>query len=240
MATNLFPTGALILAAIADGECLVKKPFAMQRRDVHQCAVCENLGQKLLSQVTRRTLSPLQRPRQKPFSTATTAALRHGFWRDFALGLGVDAKFVGDQSLSRRPMARVLQPLSQMGARFATGKGMLFECFHPAFRVPRYVRCSFGAGKKRSTFGGTFRRRRNRFHGKCADTQPHGKSLLHTGASLQVHGKGNCIQKSRPHSFEISLPNDFSSVAYLIALCLLSGQQKVFCNVCVNERRVAW
>lgn len=40
-------------------------------------------------------------------------------------GAGVDAEFIGDESLSVRPMARVTRPLSQMGASFETRDGCL-------------------------------------------------------------------------------------------------------------------
>jgi len=40
-------------------------------------------------------------------------------------GTGISARFVGDESLSSRPMARVTDPLSQMGAIFETANGQL-------------------------------------------------------------------------------------------------------------------
>jgi len=40
-------------------------------------------------------------------------------------GSGVDADFIGDESLSSRPMRRVTDPLGEMGARFATTDGRL-------------------------------------------------------------------------------------------------------------------
>ncbi len=41
-----------------------------------------------------------------------------------AAAFPVEARFVGDASLSKRPMARVKAPLSQMGARFVGGPGL--------------------------------------------------------------------------------------------------------------------
>lgn len=228
---------ALILAAIADGECLVKNLSPCG--DVMSTVRClRKLGAKLLSRVTRRTLSPLQRPRQnrsrlqqqRHYGTAFGGTLRRA-WRR--------CQVRGRPILSRRPMARVLQPLSQMGARFATGKGMLFEML-PSRLSGCHVTSDVPSAQVKSAvlLAGLFADGETVFT-ENVPTRNHTENLLlHTGASLQVHGKEICIQKSRPHSFEISLPNDFSSVAYLIALCLLSGQQKVFRNVCVNERRI--
>ena len=40
-------------------------------------------------------------------------------------GQGFDSRLVGDESLSRRPMKRVVEPLTQMGARIDTAEGGL-------------------------------------------------------------------------------------------------------------------
>ena len=40
-------------------------------------------------------------------------------------GLGLNAKFVGDSSLSNRPMSRVVDPLKEMGACIETNDGKL-------------------------------------------------------------------------------------------------------------------
>ena len=42
-----------------------------------------------------------------------------------AAGLGIEATFTGDESLSGRPMGRVIDPLSEMGARFESSGGKL-------------------------------------------------------------------------------------------------------------------
>lgn len=229
---------ALILAAIADGECRVKNLSPCS--DVMSTVRClRKLGAKITISGNTAHIVPIATPTAKTVldcnNSGTTARLLAGL----CAGLGVDAKFVSDQSLSRRPMARVLQPLSQMGARFATGKGMLFEML-PSRLSGCHVTSDVPSAQVKSAvlLAGLFADGETVFT-ENVPTRNHTENLLlHTGASLQVHGKEICIQKSRPHSFEISLPNDFSSVAYLIALGLLSGQQKMFRNVCVNERRI--
>lgn len=57
---------------------------------------------------------------------------------------GITASFTGDASLSRRPMGRVIEPLSQMGAGFTSSPGgtmpLMLEGAHPAvpitYRLP--------------------------------------------------------------------------------------------------------
>src|SRR3990170_960072 len=52
-------------------------------------------------------------------NSGTSARLLLGL----AAGYPVDAVFTGDESLSRRPMGRVIKPLTQMGARFEAHAG---------------------------------------------------------------------------------------------------------------------
>ena len=55
-------------------------------------------------------------PRAAP-STAATPARRCGCWRDSSPGIRFASTLIGDESLSRRPMRRVIDPLTAMGAR---------------------------------------------------------------------------------------------------------------------------
>ena len=43
----------------------------------------------------------------------------------FLGGLNIKADYIGDNSLSARPMARVLDPLSQMGIKYNSNAGKL-------------------------------------------------------------------------------------------------------------------
>ncbi len=56
-------------------------------------------------------------------NSGTTARLLMGI----IAGAGVRTELVGDASLSRRPMERIADPLSMMGASFADGDGTLWE-----------------------------------------------------------------------------------------------------------------
>lgn len=56
-------------------------------------------------------------------NSGTTARLLAGL----VCGLNIDAVFVGDSSLSTRPMDRVVAPLRQMGADIRTQQGVLME-----------------------------------------------------------------------------------------------------------------
>src|SRR5262249_1357608 len=111
---------SLMFAALAEGESRITG--ILQSADVHSTAgVLRALGASIpeLSTdfiVRGRGIKSLQQPSidLDCGNSGTTTRLMAGI----VAGLPIAATFVGDQSLSRRPMRRVAKPLEAMGARF--------------------------------------------------------------------------------------------------------------------------
>ena len=231
---------ALILAAIADGECLVKNLSPCS--DVMSTVRClRKLGAKITLSGNTAHIVPIATPTAKTVldcnNSGTTARLLAGL----CAGLGVDAKFVGDQSLSRRPMARVLQPLSQMGARFATGKGMLFEML-PSRLSGCHVTSDVPSAQVKSAvlLAGLFADGETVFT-ENVPTRNHTENLLlHIGASLQVHGKEICIQKAVRTLLKYLCPTIFPPWHILLRCVCFRGNKK--CSaMCASTKDVsAW
>ena len=69
-----------------------------------------------------------------------------------------DVTLTGDASIQKRPMKRIMEPLSQMGARTAFHPGKSFA------RHPLYFQSSFRPGKILDSISRTLRRGRNQGH----------------------------------------------------------------------------
>jgi len=117
---------ALMVAALADGRCEFTSPLAAA--DTRSTAgALRALGVQVspLSDkrvaVTGRGLKPFRQPPRALAcgNSGTTARLLLGL----LAGHPFEAKLAGDRSLSRRPMARVTEPLRQMGAAIACAEG---------------------------------------------------------------------------------------------------------------------
>jgi len=110
---------ALIAASLADGRSRVRG--ILPSADVHSTAgVLRTLGANIpelepTMEIEGHGLHGLQKPLSELDcgNSGTSARLLSGV----VAGSGLTARFVGDASLSRRPMKRVKVPLEQMGAR---------------------------------------------------------------------------------------------------------------------------
>jgi 3-phosphoshikimate 1-carboxyvinyltransferase len=119
---------SLMFAALADGESEISG--ILQSADVASTAgVLRSLGASIpeldVDMVVRgRGLHSLQAPRNDLDcgNSGTTTRLMAGI----VSGFDFAARFIGDESLSRRPMQRVARPLGAMGARvqFERGDGL--------------------------------------------------------------------------------------------------------------------
>jgi len=231
---------ALILAAIADGVSVIKN--LSKCRDVMATAEClRTLGARIELVGTTATVHPIVSPRDNVTldcrNSGTTARLLAGL----CAGLGVNATFYGDESLSKRPMQRVLDPLRQMGAKFVNTKGALFQTVASKLCGAR-VEARYNSAQVKSAvlLAGLFAEGETTYV-ENVPTRNHTENLLrYVGANIVVNGNAATVKKSVVHAFDITIPNDFSSAAYLLALSLISGQSFTYRNVCVNPRRTGF
>jgi len=155
-----------------------------------------------------------------------------------------ESRILGDESLSRRPMGRVIKPLEQMGARIEAREnqfpplvihGTKLHAIDYALPVPsaQVKTCVLFAGMFAE--GQTIVREtiRSRDHTEIA--------LREFGAEIQVSRRVITL-KGRPKltGRELVVPSDLSSAAFfLVAGLLVPGSQLVIQNVGLNPTRSA-
>lgn len=116
---------ALILAALADGESVIRDVLVAEDTACTAYALralgndAPPLGPEM--RIHGNGVRALQAPESDLDcgNSGTTVRLLAGL----VAGHPFSATFVGDQSLSRRPMRRISEPLTAMGARFSFAKG---------------------------------------------------------------------------------------------------------------------
>lgn len=158
---------------------------------------------------------------------------------------GVQVQLVGDASLSRRPMLRVVAPLRQMGAQIATGPdgrcplsitgSSLHGCDHDLPVASAQVKSALLLAGLHAS--GTTRVR------EPALSRDHTERLLPAlGAPLQRSDGWLCVQQGQltaPGHWRA--PGDPSSAAFLVVAGLLHPAAQVTVErVCVNPTRVGW
>ena len=215
---------ALILGALAHGEMEIRglSPAA----DVESTARCLRALGVEISPVGDRTviagagpkgLSPPRTPLDCG-NSGTTMRLLAGVLagRPFA------AVLMGDESLSRRPMRRIIEPLSRMGADIVGRDGEF-----PPLRVR-------GGGLRGISYALPVASAQVKSAVLLAGLQAAGETevvepgpsrdhtermLAYLGAPIEVEGRRIRVRAGELQARPIAVPGDFSSAAFLIAAC---------------------
>jgi len=155
------------------------------------------------------------------------------------------SEMTGDESLSRRPMERVIKPLTQMGAQIESDQGK------PPLRItggslqPIDYKIPVASAQVKSCvmFAGLFADGESRIE-EPLRTRDHGEVALRAfgvkldrkslGAGSEVRIRGG----QRLHGVETRIPGDISSAAFfLCAAALFPGSQLTIPNLLMNPTR---
>ena len=159
-------------------------------------------------------------------------------------GQSFECEIGGDESLSRRPMARIIEPLEQMGVSIGAQDGG-----RPPLRIrggnPRPIEYHLPVAsaqvKTAVLFAGMFADGRTTVH-EPLPTRNHSEiALREFGADLQVDGLSISIAgRARLRGQRLRVPADLSSAAFFIAAgLLLPGSHVTLEGVGLNPTRAA-
>ena len=153
----------------------------------------------------------------------------------------------GDASLRQRPMDRVIEPLSQIGARFITREDQrlpLAICgtdeplpitYRPSVASAQVKSAVLFAGLNAPGVTTVIEAQATRDHTE--------RMLRHFGAEITVikDGEGRAIAltgQPELHAAEVDIPGDFSSAAFpLVAALITPGSELTLRNIGVNPHR---
>lgn len=151
------------------------------------------------------------------------------------------SEMIGDESLSRRPMERVIKPLSAMGAQIASREGRPpLRITGSALKAITYKMPVASAQVKSCLlFAGLFADGETRVE-EPLRTRDHGEVALRAFGA-QLERKGNEIRlRGGQHlrGIEARIPGDLSSAAFfLCAAALFPGSQLAIPNLLMNPTR---
>ena len=232
---------ALILSAIAGGGNEVKN-ISLGKDCKSTINVLEKLGLKFEYTSTRDikiNKTVFKKPKGELFcgNSGTTMRLMTGV----LAGQDFDSKLTGDESLSNRPMKRIITPLKEMGAKITTSnnkapiviqgskiKGISYESELSSAQVKS---CVLLAGLQAD--------------GKTVFKEPY-ESRNHTERMLELFGAKilknkniTTIEKSKLNAKNIEIPGDISSAAFFIVSALITPKSDITIkNVGLNPTRI--
>lgn len=231
---------AVMFSSLACGNSFIKN-FSKGQDPLSTLKICKNLGVNIdvtSDGIIVKSDGTLRSP-STPLNcgnSGTTMRLMAGILS----GQSFNSVIIGDESLSKRPMKRIIEPLSLMGANISSNENKSpLQIFGSKLFGIDYVSNIASAQVKSSILlAGLFA------DGKTSVTEPyisrnHSELMLsYMGADISVDGTTVTVQKSalEPKTFEI--PGDISSAAYFIAAGLIVPNSEIILkNVGLNPTR---
>ena len=153
---------------------------------------------------------------------------------------------IGDESLSKRPMNRIITPLTAMGCKISSNNGLLplsidasdgisaidFDMKVASAQVKSSILFSALGGNNVSSVNETI------------TTRNHSEIMLkNMGVSIERQGGKIIVHplKSKLKSIDISVPSDPSSAAFFAALAVINNNSNLkLTNVLLNESRIGF
>ena len=153
---------------------------------------------------------------------------------------------VGDESLSKRPMKRIITPLKEMGCKISSNNGLLplsidasggissldFDMKIASAQVKSSILFSALGGNNVSSIN------------EIIPTRNHSEIMLNNmGALIERIGDKIVVHplKSKLKSIDISVPSDPSSSAFFAGLAVISNNSKLkLTNLLLNESRIGF
>ncbi|NLT52204.1 MAG: 3-phosphoshikimate 1-carboxyvinyltransferase [Ignavibacteria bacterium] len=235
---------SVMFSALAKGKSTVYN--CLQSEDLHAtinafrlmgCNIKEE-GSTIF--IEGRGFKGLQKPEKELdfMNSGTTTRLMSGILsaQDF------ESTIIGDASLSKRPMKRVIDPLTQMGAIIkSTGEGFLPMTIYPSANLhPVEYRLPVASAQVKSAvlLAGIHLDEKTTII-EDIPTRNHTENLL--GLDVKVEGTSRIITSLKanyPQAGIYNVPSDISSAAFFIILALLTPNSELKLNsILLNETR---
>ena len=152
-----------------------------------------------------------------------------------------ETTLVGDSSLSKRPMNRVIEPLTKMGAKIESREGGLapLKIIGGELKGIDYTSPVASAQVKSALLlAGLYADGRTTVHEKYQSRDHTERMLKYLGADIEINGTSYTIEgNSQLAAKPIIVPGDISSAAFFIVAALLLDSDLTIKNVGVNKTR---
>jgi 3-phosphoshikimate 1-carboxyvinyltransferase len=152
--------------------------------------------------------------------------------------------FTGDSSLRKRPMQRIIDPLSKMGALILSRSGGLAPLVIKGNTLKGIdYTLPFASAQIKSAIilAGIRAGGKTTIRGKIKSRDHTERILSYLGAKIKVREECIEVERSDLSSFSLEIPGDISSAAYfLVAALLLPNSEITIRNVGFNPTRIGF
>lgn len=155
-------------------------------------------------------------------------------------GQNFNCVLTGDQSLSKRPMKRIIEPLEFMGAKIISNENKApLKIFGAQLQgIDYFSPLSSAQVKSCVLLAGLFAQGKTKFHEPYISRNHTERMLEFLGAEITVSNNSVSIKKSQIKPKTIIVPGDISSAAFFIAAALIVPNSDIIIkNVGLNLTR---
>lgn len=235
---------AVMFAAMAGGVSFIRN--CSDSEDVRSTISCfEKLGctfetNEEFIKVSGRGFKGFSKPDGVLYAgnSGTTARLISGI----LCAQNFESLITGDESLSKRPMKRIVEPLRMMGGDISVNENGMMPIVikpSPSIKPLNYQLQVASAQVKSALILCALHLEEETIIVEPMPTRNHTEKLL--GLKTESAAEGTKIfvsKKNYPHPFEMIIPSDISSAAFFIVLALLTKNSGLMLrNVSLNETR---
>lgn len=235
---------AVMFASMAEGESIISN--CSNSEDVRSTLNCfSSIGidfykEKEILRINGKGFKGFTKPSKHLYAgnSGTTARLMSGILaaQDFS------SVITGDESLSRRPMGRVIDPLIEMGARISSSpEGTLPLVIDPSVNLHsiNYRMKVASAQVKSSIILAALHNVEETVLIESEFSRNHTETMLGLPVEYKDgQNKINVSKKYYPESFQMTVPSDISTASFFIVLALLlEGSEMLIKNVSLNPTR---
>ena len=153
---------------------------------------------------------------------------------------------IGDESLSKRPMKRIITPLTAMGCKIFSNDGLLplsIDASEGISAIDYDMKVASAQVKSSILFSALGGNNVSSIN-EIIPTRNHSEIMLkNMGASIESEGSKIIVHplKSKLKSIDISVPSDPSSAAFFVALAVINNNSNLkLTNVLLNESRIGF
>ena len=153
---------------------------------------------------------------------------------------------IGDESLSKRPMKRIITPLTAMGCKISSNDGLLplsIDASKGISAIDYDMKVASAQVKSSILFSALGGNNVSSIN-EIIPTRNHSEIMLkNMGASIESEGSKIIVHplKSKLKSIDISVPSDPSSAAFFVALAVINNNSNLkLTNVLLNESRIGF
>ncbi len=235
---------ALLLGAIADGESQIRR-FLPCNDCLATLACIEALGINVERQddntsliIEGEGLRGLHPPQASLNCARSGTAMR--MLVGVLAGQAFESTLTGEQQLLRRPMQRVIEPLSKMGAiiKSNNGRAPLIAKGNSLHGITYEMPVASAQVKSSILLAGLYADTTTTIHQRSLSRDHTERMLLAMEARIKIEGQSIVMQPSKLEPLSIQIPGDFSSAAFpIVAATLIPGSRITLEGVGMNLTR---